>query len=390
MRPLEGIRVLDLSRVLAGPFAGRMLSDLGADVVKVEAPGGDVTRQFGRRRGNETGYFAQQNAGKRGVAIDLHVPGAAEIVRRLATVADVVIENFRPGVLAGFGLDWASLSAAHPALVMLSISGFGQDGPESRRAAYAGILHAESGYLARQAEITGNRLEESQLSIADTNAGLPGLVSILAALRVRDATGEGQHIDIAMLDTMLVTDDYAYWTLDDMPAQRGSGEIWETVHGPVIVIGGFKWVWYCASTILGVVDPTPPGAELEEKIAWRRGAFAAWMLSFDDRADLLAELDRANLAWGVVRSTADALNSPTAVHRGTVAEVPDAVGGTRRVIDTPYRFSRSPSGVGGAAPRLGQHNAEVLAHWTGLADEEIAALTKAGILVAEPDDERHR
>ena len=145
MRPLQGVRVLDMSRVLAGPFAGRILSDLGADVVKVEPPEGDVTRVWGKMRAGLAGFYTQQNVGKRNVCIDLRAEGGPELVKRLAEHAHVLIENFRPGVMERHGLSFAELSKANPALVMLSISGFGHGGPESHRAAYAPILHAESG-----------------------------------------------------------------------------------------------------------------------------------------------------------------------------------------------------------------------------------------------------
>lgn len=383
MRPLEGIRVLDLSRVLAGPFAGRMLSDLGADVVKIEPPEGDVTRHFGIDRGGQTGYYAQQNAGKRNVCVDLRRPAGPDVVRALAAAADVVLENFRPGVLASFGLDWAELSRDHPELVMLSISGFGQQGPESQRAAYAGILHAETGVLARQAAASGTPPFDLQLSVADTNAGLHGLVAVLAALRVRDATGLGQHIDIAMADTLLICDDYAHYALDGVAPQQGGGEIWDAPGGPIIVMGAFKWVWKCANEALGLADPTPPGTPVREKVAARRLAWADHVASFTDRESLLRELDRANLAWGEVRDPQDIADFPTLQHRGTIVEIDDRVGGTRRVIQSPYRFSMSDSGVRGPAPRRGEHNADVLAEWAGFDEAAVAGLASSSTLLSE-------
>ena len=383
MAALEGMRVLDFTQYEAGPSCCQYLAWLGADVVKVEPPEGDVTRHFGLPRAGQTGYYAQQNAGKRDVCIDLTRPGGPDLVRALAAVADVVIENFRPGVLRSFGLGWEELSREHPELVMLSISGFGQEGPEAQRAAYAGILHAESGVLARQAALGGTRPDDLQLSVADTNAGLHGLVGVLAALRVRDATGIGQHIDIAMADTLLICDDYAHWSLDGHVAPRGGGEIWDAPGGPIIVMGDFKWVWKCANERLGLADPTPVGATVGEKVAARRGAWASFVSGFEDRPSLLAALDRANLAWGDVRSTSEALESPTVRHRGTVVEIDDRVGGTRRVIQSPYRFSRSESGVGGPAPRRGEHNAEVLAEWVGLDEATVDGLVEARVLLDE-------
>ena len=153
--PLAGIKVLDFTRVLAGPFVSRMLSDLGADVIKVEPPEGDMTRAIGRKINDLSGYFTQQNAGKRAICVDLAQPGASALMLQLAAKADIVLENFRPGIMSSFGLGWEELSAVNPKLVMLSISGFGQTGPERDRASYAPIIHGEVGLLERQQFVTG-------------------------------------------------------------------------------------------------------------------------------------------------------------------------------------------------------------------------------------------
>ena len=227
MRPLEGIKVLDLSRVLAGPFAGRILHDLGAEVVKVEPPEGDVTRNWGKVRAGLAGYYTQQNAGKRNICIDLRAEGGAELIRRLAAKADVLIENFRPGIMKKFGLAYEDLRSVNEKLVMLSISGFGQEGPESSRAAYAPILHAESGWLQRSAEWNQQPVTDLNLSAADTNASLHGTIGLLAALRVAELTGEGQHIDMCMLDAFLATDDASHLGLDDVGYTSAGGLVWE-------------------------------------------------------------------------------------------------------------------------------------------------------------------
>jgi crotonobetainyl-CoA:carnitine CoA-transferase CaiB-like acyl-CoA transferase len=380
--PLEGLRVLDLSRVLAGPFAGRMLSDLGADVVKIESPEGDVTRGWGHQRHGLAGYFTQQNAGKRSVRIDFASKGGPELVRRLAERADVLIENFRPGVMARHGLAWKDLSARNPRLVMLSISGFGQEGSESRRAAYAAVLHAEAGIVARQTDEHGNRPMDPVLSIADYNAGLHGLVALLSALHLRERTGRGQHIDLAMLDTMLATDDYANFALDEVPLIRGGGEVWDAPGGHLMIVGEFRVVWKLLSRRKGVADPTPPGAPLAEKIRLRREAAADYFRSFPDRASLIAVLDELNLAWGDVRSTAEGFRSPTARERGTVAMVDDRGGGRRPVVQSPYRFSDARSGVVRGPARLGEHDREVLTEWLGAAEAEIDGLERDGTLGA--------
>jgi len=383
-RPLAGLRVLDLSRVVAGPFAGRLLSDLGADVVKIEPPEGDVTRVWGEIRHGLSGFYTQQNAGKRNLCVDLKAPGAAELVVRLAAAADVMIENFRPGVIDRLGLGWDVLSAASPRLVLLSVSGFGQSSPLAQRTAYAPVIHAESGLLARQALFDEAPPSDPMLSIADTYAALHGLVAILAALRLRDRTGVGQHIDMAMLDAMLATDDYAHHALDQFPVRRLGGEVWvEATGGPIMIAGEFRYTWRQVHTVHGVADPTPPGAELDVKIRWRREAVASWLASFPDRGSLVAALEKAHLAWGDVPTSEEVFSGPHVAAREVAAEIDDRAGGVRRVVQSPYRFSAAESGVRGPAPYRGEHNGEVLAEWLGLSADEVDTLAAAAVLHAE-------
>jgi CoA:oxalate CoA-transferase len=382
--PLDGVKVLDLCRVLAGPFAGRMLADLGADVVKVEPPEGDVSRTFGKRP--ESAYFRQQNAGKRAITVDLREPDGRELVCRLAARADVVLENFRPGVMDRFGLGWADLAARNARLVMLSISGFGQDGPERERASYAGVIHAETGLVARRRSTSGELPQDVEISMADTVTGLHGVVAVLAALRLRDHTGLGQHVDMAMLDAMAFSDDYlpnevaaaqarARRVGDGAPGSRADhagaehvrsspSEVVAAPGGPIIVMGEFKWVWKSISERLGVPDPTPPGAALAEKVAARRRAWHDLVSSFSTREALLAALDRANLAWGVVRPGSEIVASPTLAHRGSLVEIDDP-DGAYTVTRAPYRFSAGEAGVRAGAPRQDQHRDEILADWLG-------------------------
>jgi CoA:oxalate CoA-transferase len=382
--PLSGLRVLDLSRVLAGPYAGRILADLGAEVVKLEPPEGDVTRNWGKMIAGLSGYYTQWNVGKQNVCVDLRKEGAPELVRKLAARADVVIENFRPGVLAQYGLAYAELSRDNPGLVMLSISGYGQNGPESQRAAYASVVHAESGIVQRQAAIDKVAPVDPHISLADTNAGLHGLIGLLALLYERTRTGRGQHVDVAMLDSMLATDDQVHISLDQGPLRHANvNEIWETGCGPIVIAGDFRWIFRQLIERCGLVDPTPEGATLERKIELRRGAVRDFLLALTERSRLFETLDRAELAFGEVRSTAAALESPTARARGTVVEVDDRAGGTRRVVQSPYRFSQSPSGVRGPAPRRGEHNREVLRRWLELSDAELDELSARKVLLQE-------
>jgi CoA:oxalate CoA-transferase len=382
--PLTGLRVLDISRVVSGPFAGRMLSDLGADVVKVEPPEGDVTRVWGEVRHGLSGFYTQQNAGKRNVSIDLKAAGGAELARRLAARADVVIENFRPGVVDRLGIGYDVLSADNPRLVMLSVTGFGQQGVDARRQAYAPVIHAESGLIGRQASFDGT-YSDPMLSIADTNASLHGLVAVLAALHLRERTGMGQHIDIAMLDAMIATDDYAHHAADGSPIRRLGGEVWNAPGGPLLVAGEFRNTWHRLKTVHAVADPTPDGADLETKIRCRRQATADWLSSFPDRDAAKRALEHADLAWAEVHSPFDAVDTPGARARGVLADVDDRGGGRRRVVQSPYRFSAAESGVRGPAPRRGEHNEAVLRDWLGADADEVRKLVAGGVLVSEDE-----
>lgn len=365
--PLAGLRVLDMSRVLAGPFAGRMLADLGADVVKVEPPEGDITRLWGASIHGISGYFNQQNAGKRGVSIDLGVPEGVALVKALAARADVLIENFRPDVMVRLGLGYPVLRDLNSGLIMLSISGFGSDGPESGRAAYAPIIHGESGVLARQARFTRGNAVDMAVSMADTFSALHGLVALLAAVHMRHATGLGQHVEVAMIDAMLVTDDHLHAVLDDVEeADAPRSEVWPTAGGAMVISGDFRHLWRQLNGVERVPDPAPPGADLAQKIAARRAAFGHHLtVTCADRAAVIAALDRMNLAWGDVRTSRTALELPTVRHRGTITTVDDRGGGVRPVTQSPYRFSGATSAVRAGAPHQGEHNAAALRDWLG-------------------------
>jgi crotonobetainyl-CoA:carnitine CoA-transferase CaiB-like acyl-CoA transferase len=374
--PLAGLRVLDLSRVAAGPFAGRMLADLGADVVKLEPPQGDVTRVWGEERHGLSGFYTQHNVGKRNICIDLTVAGAADVVIALAAQADMFIENFRPDVLPRLGLGWDVLHAANPRLIMLSISGFGASGPEAGRAAFAPVIHAEAGLIRRQADFDGDTPSDPMLSIADYNAALHGLVGLLAALHMREQTGVGQHVEIAMIDSMLVTDEYAHHFLDESPVERLGGLIWETVDGPLLVAGTLRNTWKVLSSTYAIPDTSPAGADLPTKIEHRHRAVAAWFMQFGSHVELVAALDKAGLAWAPLRTTAEAF----ARRPFAIAEVDDRGGGVRRVVQSPYRFSEAAAQVRGGAPHMGEHNRAVLADWVGWDTPRIDALEAAGIL----------
>ena len=380
--PLKGTRVLDLSQAVSGPYAGRILSDLGAEVVKVEWLRGDVTSVFGRRIGGLSGLFLQMNAGKRGISLDLSHPAAPGLIMQLAAVADIVIENFRPGVLDRLGLSYGELSEQNPGLVMLSISGFGRDGPESQRQAYAPVLHAESGLLTRQAEADGRAPVDTTMALADTLAALHGTIAILAALRLRTSTGAGQHIDLGMLQAMVASDDYTHNSIDSVEqVYPVRGDIWPAAGGPVLVAADPKTMWAKLRAFAGLEDPSAPGAPVAEKVHARRSVIAAWMASFETRESLIAALEAASLPWAELRTKESLLQSPTLQSYESVAVV-DTPNGPRGVVRTPYRFSAASSDVVASAPTRGQHNHNVFEEWLGLDTNEVAALEAAGALLS--------
>lgn len=383
--PLEGLKVLDFSRVLAGPFATRMLSDLGADVIKVEPPEGDQTRFFGKRAGNPSGFYLQQNIGKRNICLDLKAPGAKELIHGLAKQADVVVENYRPGIMHKFGIGWEDLKQVNPKLVMLSISGFGQVGPESRRAAYAGVLHAETGLIARQSEAANGHAADIQFSLGDSYTSLHGLVGILAALRMVDHTGQGQHIDMAMFNALHATDDFANYALDEVWPLGNRSHIWDTSDGKRIFMSGdLKWIWHVFSNKAGLEDGLPDGADLETKIATRHKVLADHFLSFPSAEALKEKLDEVNIAWGDVRNFGeDSFTQPSIEARNILVEVEDHEGEKRRTVQSPYRFSDAQSGITSQtrAPRKGEHNQEVLGEWLGLDEETIDQLIEQKVVM---------
>lgn len=383
LAPLGDLKVLDLSQAVSGPFAGRILADLGADVVKVEWSNGDVANYFGEMRGGVSGLFSHMNAGKRGIAIEFELPSGKTIVRRLAARADVVIENFRPGVLDRAGVGYRELSAANGRMVMLSISGFGQLGPESGRMAFAPVIHAESGLLSRQAEMDQSaHVPDIAFSVGDVLAGVHGAVAVLAAIHARRRTGRGQHIDLSMLEAMVASDDYVHYALDESSqALPQRGEVWDAPGGPLMIAADGKFTWVKLRDNFGLVDSATETNGLgEDRLARRRLLVANWIKSFEYREDLIAALETAGLAWADVRTVSDILASPTLVALGSVVDVGDGSGGYRRVIRMPYHLSESDCRVRGPAPVGGEHAHEVLSEWLGAAQDEVARLESSGAL----------
>lgn len=384
--PLAGIKVLDMSRVFAGPVCGRILSDLGADVVKVEPPEGDVTRLWGRKAAGLSTYYVQQNVGKQNISVDLRTEGGPDLIKQLVGSADIVIENFRPGVMARYGLDYESLKEHKPDLVMVSISGFGQEGPESSRAAYAAILHGEAGAIDMRGGVSEAR--DVSFSAADVLSGMHGVIGLLAALRVRDQTGIGQHVDIAMMDVMTFSSDANQSILDDAGHDPRGGQIFEATEGPILLSGEIRWFWHQLSNVHGLVDPGAKDRDVLQKKADRHAIISQWLTSFDSRQALCDALDEANLAWGNLRQLGDVLDSPTLKHRETIATIDNRDGGTRQVVKSPYRMSASPTRDPGQIATRGEHSHEVLTEWLGLSLSDVDALIADHVLLRDEWSER--
>ena len=371
--PLPAWRVLDMSQAISGPYAARILSDLGADVLRLESPRTDVTEHFGVITDGRSGMYAQMNAGKRSIGVDVTAPGGVDLVRRLAAAADVLIENFRPGVMDRVGLGYTSLSAAHPRLIMVSVSGFG---PESKRRALAPVIHAESGLLARQASLDEREPTDLPLALADTVTGLHAAIAVLAALHQRAATGRGQHIGLSMLAAVAASDDHAHAAIDASNEPYSSrGTIWAAPGGPLLIAAPPKHAWAMLSRRGHISDPAPIGSDLATKAAMRQQAIRDWMTGFADRASLVAELEKAGIAWAEVADSADVFAG--GAH---TARLPDT---DRRVVAMPYEFSAAAAGVRRGVARRGAHNAEALADWLGFGTDEVAALTADGVLIAD-------
>jgi len=379
--PLHGLKVLDFTRVLSGPSCTKTLRDLGADVTKIEPPAGDVARGGVPHIGSMSVYYAQQNAGKRNLSLDLNFPEAREIVRKMCESVDVIVENFRPGTLARFGFGYEDVAKFNPAVVYVSISGYGQTGPWRNRPAFAPTVHAETGLtdiLERHYEGAQTELRNDACSHADVYTGMQGAIAVLAALQHRNTTGEGQHVDVSMAATMLSANERAGAQLAEMdvadePVALSANEspIFELPDGRRVTIATspvfspmfIKWCAMMRRTdLLGnprYATATLRKARLPELLAEAR----AWIQTFTDLDQLQAQVSEAGLAIGVVRTTADLAKSDWAKDWGAIVEVDDREGGTMRMPGPPWRFSRSQLPSPGIPYFQGESNDELLAEY---------------------------
>jgi len=402
--PLNGVRVLDLTRVLAGPHAGRMLADLGAEVIKLEPPDGDLTRFSAPRVGSIATYFLQQNAGKASISLDLSQAEGADLLRRLAQHSDVLLENYRPGVMDRLGLGPDALLAVAPRLVYLSISGYGATGPWRHRRAYAPVIGAESGMTRAQADGRDGTVANDPHSHADVYTAMEAAAAVLAALYQRERTGRGQWIDVSMAETMLYVNEHVHDHLYDGPVdprwirsfQPHQYPVLTVADGTTLMVSGHPAERGTFDRFIAAMDRLDladdprfldvPGrlTHLDDLMDLMR----AWAGALPDAAALEARLDAQGLAAGVVRSVRELAETPWAVERGAIAQVDDRRGGTVRVPAPPWRFSDAAVG-NHAGPRFrGEDNRRVLGEVLGLDDEAISALEARGVVTQRLPDSR--
>jgi crotonobetainyl-CoA:carnitine CoA-transferase CaiB-like acyl-CoA transferase len=396
------LKVVDFSRVLAGPLCGRTLADLGADVLKIEPPRPDVSRGSFPFDSGMSGYYAQQNVGKRNISVDLNVPGAAELVSRLCDSADIIVENFRAGTLKFFGLDYETLSKRNPRLIYVSITGYGQGGPWASRMAYAPTVQAESGFTHNSMRHFGSNLSQAQtdaLSHADVYAGLQATIGVLAALRKREQTGRGQYIDVAMAAVLLSINERAHLDIAGVDTGAEPGILGAT-DGPFFTgPGGEQFV--AAQSLVGsltfpnylramrradlAADPRFATPELRrQNYAELHALIQTWILTFRDLGALDAQLDESKIAIGQIRSTKDLCESEWGEYWGAVRTVSDRRGGTYKLHGHPWRFSEDELGNDPTEPAFrGEHNTQVLAE-LGLDDGQIQAHARSGMFICDP------
>lgn len=371
---LSGLRVLDFSTMMAGPYCGRLLADLGADVVKIEPPEGDDMRLRAPLREGQSTYFGQLNAGKRSVALDLKSPADLETARQLASRADVVLENFRPGVMDRLGLGAAQLRATNPRLVYCSISGYGQAGPDAAKAAYAMIVQAESGFERTLMRYAGDRERPAPTAVftADLLGGVYAFAAIQAALVQRERTGEGQAIDVALMDCMLNLLVY------ELQEAQFPVDVPRPTYGPVAARDGDVLVVpITPRNFDGMCEVTKiPALRSDPRFASVTARSANWhaMMELVQQwtclrtvAECLSAFEAAGVPCGRYAEPAEALQDAHLRQRGLFEEVTDAAGSFRGV-NPPWKMTGSAVHLRGLVPPAGAHRAAVLEDWLGAGD----------------------
>ena len=376
-----GLRVLDFSTTIAGPHCTRMLADMGAEVIKIESVEGETMRTRPPLRNNFSTVFGQLNVGKKSLMLDLKSPDAIEVIRRLVADADILVENFRPGVMLRLKLDYGSLRELNPKLIYCSISGYGQTGPSAELPAYAPVIHAASGYdMAHLAYQPGrSRPDYCGIYHADVLTGTYAFGAISAALHQRHASQKGQHIDVSMLESMLgLTLNELQWS--QFPVKQTQRPMFgpvETADGYVMLAIASEKTFQSLIKVIGhpewIADPRfTKYSDRRDNWADLMNGVEAWSRTLTTEK-CLTELNSHGVPCSAYRTVAEALLDPQIAHRGALTEVRDG-GGTFKVLNLPFRMSGATVSAAKRMSTLGEHTVALLKE-TGLSDDEIAAFT---------------
>ena len=396
---LAGLKVLDLSRILAGPYATQLFADLGADVVKVENPdGGDDTRRWGPPftskadggRG-DAAYFSACNRNKRSITVDFASKAGADLIRDLAKTADIIVENFRPGGLQKYGLDYASIAAINPGIIYCSITGFGQTGPYANRPGYDFLIQGMGGLMSITGQPDGSPGAgpvKVGVAVCDLFTGLFTANAALAALAYRNRTGKGQHIDCALLDSqvaMLANQSANWLNAEFCPTRMGNHHpsvvpytVYKAADGFVIVACGNDKQFIRLTAALGVPEMADDAAfmtnegriENRERLDTELGKAIATF----DRETVIATLEKAGVSCGPINDIAEVFDDPQVQARGLRVDQRRSDNSPISSTAFPAKLSATPAQYHSAPPLLGEHNDDVLRQWAGLSDEAIAAL----------------
>lgn len=391
MLPLSGIKVIDLTRILSGPFATMTLADLGADVIKIETPAGDDTRQWGPPFiEGESAYYLSVNRNKKSIVLNLKEEKGKEVFYKLVKDADVVVENFRPGTLKRLGADYDTLKEINPGIILASISGFGQTGPYAQKPGYDVLAQGMGGLMSVTGE-PGRPPVKAGFSIADIGTGMWAIIGILAALRERDRSGKGQWIDVSLLDTIISWQAYFagnYFATEEDPEPLGGAhpnivpyQVFEASDGYFILAVGNDQLWQkCIDAINDDVLRDEKYATNPGRVKHREELVKLLNDKFKEKTvrEWVAIFEEVKIPVGPINKLSDILNDPHVKEREMVVEKDHPVIGQLKMLGIPVKLSRTPGEIKTVPPALGEHTDQVLKE-LGYSDADIVALKEAGI-----------